>query len=505
MNLNSIIGRRREDADVDAPVGLNPASTIRVPPPRPRDDMGPPLPGLPPVVLPPAPKFAATPQPPPIALPDVNSLPSTQEALAANYPDNAPNLDGSPALINGISISAPTSRNRYAGAPPTDMQKDADYIHQLQTAPVVNDARNPDGSYVSPGDTHTPSRGRAFLMMALRNLGGSMQHAQAQASAEGRQADWGDLALGAAGAAGAGVAAAANPVILQEQRRAEELQRAQGQFHQDAANAQTTANIDYIRARPGIAYEGLQTKRDIADGNNLTRTYGIDARADVGHERNDILTQRNSDVAIFNDWRMKNGDKRTDAYLDFTKWRESNGDHTAYTREQFNQWQMDHGDEMADIAGQNAVSNTTRAGAAVTNSQANLTRANRPLAAPGSRSTGGRAGANVQGQASTAINQLQSTRAQLARALSSGDKRMTAALQDKLKGMGDNIRARFGNVVGDDENGWPTRLKAQGQAGGQGSSQRVATQQDVAEYARRTGVDVGRAAEHFRASGYAIQ
>lgn len=44
-----------------------------------------------------------------------------------------------------------------------------------------------------------------------------------------------------------------------------------------------------------------------------------------------------------------------------------------------------------------------------------------------------------------------------------------------------------------------------GQSGRQRSSQRVATQADVAEYARQTGVDAARAAEHFRASGYAIQ
>ncbi len=122
---------------------------------------------------------------------------------------------------------------------------------------------------------------------------------------------------------------------------------------------------------------------------------------------------------------------------------------------------------------------------------------------------GGSGGSPRITRAQGAINGFQKLFTQKTQALARGDHRTADMLDGQIRTAGSNIRSVFGDVVGDDANGWPTVIKSQGgqsgPTGGQGSSQRVATQADVAEYARRTGVDVGRAAEHFRASGYAIQ
>ncbi|MGI8656385.1 MAG: hypothetical protein ACR2LC_14355 [Pyrinomonadaceae bacterium] len=329
-------------------------------------------------------------------------------------------------------------------------------------------------------------------------------------SAAGQAARSGSLAYTLGAALGGLAGGAIRPQGDEERKRREDIQKAATVYgmetqadkerrdsEKEASDAgYRKAQIDYIRARPGIAYEGLKTKRDIAAGGDDTRRYGIDQRTDVALDRNDITAQKNSDVVTFNDWRMKNGDKRTDGYLDFTKWRQTNGDRNSYTREQFNQWRMDHGDEMTDIAGQNADSNTMRA--------------NRPPVAPRSQNTGGGSGSNGRiSRAQGAINGFQKLFTQKTQALNRGDHRTAEMLDGQIRTAGSNIRSVFGDVVDNDANGWPTVLKSQGgqsgQAGRQGSSQRVATQSDVAEYARQTGVDAARAAEHFRASGYAIQ
>jgi hypothetical protein len=397
-------------------------------------------------------------------------------------------------------------------SPPDELTLDRDYIHQLQTAPVVADERDPQtGGYLYPGARHKPSRGGAFLRTVLSALAPSIANARAEAYAQGRAPGWDTLAAGAAGALGGGVVGAASPELYLKMQRDHQIAEAQQRFSQDAANAHQQANIENIRARPGIAIGGLQTKRDIADANNTTKVYGIDQRTNVALDRNDITAQRNSDAADFNNWRMTNGDKRTDGYLDFTKWRQANGDRNSYTREEFNQWRMDHGDDMADIAGQNADSNTTRAGAAVTNSRANMTRALRPPAAQrGSNASGGRAGANVQGQAATAINQLQSTRTRMDQAIKSGDKVRADALGRQLQTQGANIRSRFGNSVSDDTDGWPTRLQSPSasptapQGGGSAYAGRRISQSNLPAAAQRMGMSPQQAANYLTSQGAII-
>jgi hypothetical protein len=285
-------------------------------------------------------------------------------------------------------------------------------------------------------------------LAALQNLGGSMSNAQAQANAQGRRADWGDLAAGVAGAAGSGVVSAIKPEYALQLQREAQIAKAQQVYGQDAANAQTKASADWMTARPGIAYGAQQTKRDIAEGTQAVQRERIGVTDKFNNGKLKSWADRNAERADYDQWRMKDGSQRTDSLDAFREWQMDHGDDKLASEDQYHDWLRET--TKARIAEATRHNKVTE-GIGQQNADNGTTRVNRPPAVRG--------GANPQGAASVAINQLQSTRAAMARAEANGDHKMAAALRDKMKGLGDNIRTRFGDVVSDDENGWPTRLK----------------------------------------------
>jgi hypothetical protein len=139
--------------------------------------------------------------------------------------------------------------------PPDELTLDRDYIHQLQTVPVVADERDPQtGEYLYPGAQHKPSRGGAFLRTVLKALAPSIANAQAEAYATGRTPGWDTLATGLAGAVGGGVVGAINPTIPLQMKRQEQLQGAQRRYAQDYSNAAAQSKLAANNARAQEPY-----------------------------------------------------------------------------------------------------------------------------------------------------------------------------------------------------------------------------------------------------------
>lgn len=153
--------------------------------------------------------------PPPQFPRDTNLAVATHQLPAGAIP--APS-----APPPAIRVPAPTSRPRYALGEPDEITKSTETLAALERPIQFDDRKDASGKHVDPDAYHTPSRGRAFLRMTFAKLGEGMANAQAQARAEGRPVQWGDVASGAAYALGAGatsaIAVPRAPVYMQREK-----------------------------------------------------------------------------------------------------------------------------------------------------------------------------------------------------------------------------------------------------------------------------------------------
>lgn len=200
----------------------------------------------------PAPVAAAAPPPPltPATMPVVDPAAARPSVVDPSLvpppfrvqPQLAPSSTSSSAMAQATSApldQSLTVRPRVLN-PPDALTVDNDYIHQIQTAPLYG---------TEPGDTHKPSRGRAFLMTALKLLGPSIANSQAEAYATGRTPGWDTLAAGAAGALGGGAVAAYDPLVPLRMQRNQMLQKANAQEAGDLGAQKQSAEVALLHAK----------------------------------------------------------------------------------------------------------------------------------------------------------------------------------------------------------------------------------------------------------------
>lgn len=157
-------------------------------------------------------------------------------------------------------------------------------------------------------------RWKAALMGALASLG----HVNSRPLAPGESAA--ARILGAA--AGGGITGAAVPAIEGQRRKDVHVAQAEEDYQRAIENQQKVQGIERV---------------DVLNREREARILGIKAKPILDREK---FEQKKD----FDEWRMANGDTRTDAYESWLDWRKANGDNALKTRQEYQEWLKDIGE-----------------------------------------------------------------------------------------------------------------------------------------------------------------
>ncbi len=378
----------------------------------------------------------------------------------------------------------------------------------------------------------TNGRGRSFLSMLLRALPASMGQSQQLSAQRGTAYGPGDFFAGLAGGLGAGAAGAINPALDERARQQELVKRLQGQYGQAVQHRRVTSDMqerqlgnEYRRAqiadvvdRPVRARASMASRQAgvVARESRLSRATKLrEVQAilklhphpfDPNNPDDAAILAKANEAGIVFDAEAWGRDTKNPYLVDVIDPDDESG--TRRTKLSYNRqsgtW------EKLEVGGRGLTSGyvqPVRERTGMTPAQEDAarardraeegrnTRAARGSGSGGSRGTGG---ADQYRAAGIEIQKLLALKERIRREENYGDEKSkanAAQMGRELKVLGENLRARFPEMLDDDADGWPTKIRPRG----------VISRENLRRRAAELNISEAEAEREARADGLSVR